>query len=345
MAEQKSKKELSDEERLKQMAAQMRAEEYKGLSDEEIRERERQKEMLKKKNIEILNDTLNILEKGSYSKNGQEIKLHFSSERLRDARVFLPEDIESMRVQNASSVINGANYIEGIGCRLGCENADTLALAQKEYQWLIKNGEQSPRILVLNLASATHPGGQTRKGAGAQEEDICRRTSLLLSLESEDAKKYYEYNKALKTRMGSDAILLSPNVEVIKSFDSETLAEPFTVSVISCSAPMVRLGLEGMSQQEYEMMLYKRIYGILLVAASHKYRHLILGAFGCGIYGNDAAVVSDLFNHAICSFTYDGQSFNQLFASIDFAVLCKPDKDYNYREFCRNFTSDKQNGE
>lgn len=49
MAEQKSKKELSDEERLKQMAAQMRAEEYKGLSDEEIREREHQKEMLKKK--------------------------------------------------------------------------------------------------------------------------------------------------------------------------------------------------------------------------------------------------------------------------------------------------------
>lgn len=88
MAEQKSKKDLSDEERLKQMAAQMRAEEYKGLSDEEIRERERQKEMLKKKNIEILNDTLNILEKGRYSKDGHEIKLHFSSEHLREVQVF-----------------------------------------------------------------------------------------------------------------------------------------------------------------------------------------------------------------------------------------------------------------
>ncbi len=95
-----------------------------------------------------------------------------------------------------------------------------------------------------------------------------------------------------------------------------------------------------MSQQEYEMMLYKRIYGMLLVAASQKYRHLILGAFGCGIFGNDAAVVSDLFNRAIRSFTYDGKSFSQLFASIDFAVLCKPDKDYNYREFYRNFASE-----
>ncbi|MCC8064738.1 MAG: TIGR02452 family protein, partial [Clostridiales bacterium] len=177
-------------------------------------------------------------------------------------------------------------------------------------------------------------------GASAQEEDLCRRTSLLLSLESEDAKRYYDYNNARKTRMGSDGVLLSPNVEVIKDTSSEALAQPFPISVMSCAAPMVRLGLEGMSQQEYEEMLYKRIRGMLLVAASQGYRHLILGAFGCGVYGNDAALVSDLFARAIRDFTYSGKGSGQLFASIQFAVLCRPGKDYNYKEFCRNFSPD-----
>ncbi|MCD8018518.1 MAG: TIGR02452 family protein, partial [Clostridiales bacterium] len=193
--------------------------------------------------------------------------------------------------------------------------------------------------LVLNLASATRPGGRTREGASAQEEDLCRRTSLLLSLESEKAKKYYEYNNARKTRMGSDGILLSPNVEAIKDISSKVLSDPFQISVMSCAAPMVRMGLEGMSQQEYEKMLYQRIQGMLLVAASQHYRHLVLGAFGCGVYGNDAALVSDLFYRAIQEFTYAGLQSSQLFDSIDFAVLCRPGKDYNYREFCRNFSS------
>ncbi|MCD8325871.1 MAG: hypothetical protein LUC90_04045 [Lachnospiraceae bacterium] len=40
MADLKTGKELSEEERMKQMAAQMRAAEYKGLSEEEIQEKE-----------------------------------------------------------------------------------------------------------------------------------------------------------------------------------------------------------------------------------------------------------------------------------------------------------------
>ena len=138
--------------------------------------------------------------------------------------------------------------------------------------------------------------------------------------------------------MGSDGVMVSPYVEVIKDASSDTLSEPFPISVMSCAAPMIRMGLEDMTQQEYRDMLTKRIQGILLVAASLNYRHLILGAFGCGVYGNDAAVVSDLFYKAVQEFSCSGRKSEQLFDSIDFAVLCRPDKDYNYREFCRNFS-------
>ncbi|MCD7856313.1 MAG: TIGR02452 family protein [Clostridiales bacterium] len=335
MAEQEIKKELSEEERLKKLAAQMRAREYQGLSEEEIKEREQQKEMRRKKNIAILEDTLAILEQGGYSKDGQDVHLAFSPEQMREIRVYLPEELPSLTAPEREEP-----QAQDASCTFGCENEDALVLAQKQYQLLKNAGESAPKILVLNLASATRPGGQTRNGANAQEEDLCRRTSLLLSLESEGAKRYYDYNNARKTRMGSDGVLLSPNVEVIKDASSEALAQPFPVSVMSCAAPMVRLGLEGMSQQEYEEMLYKRIRGMLLVAASQGYRHLILGAFGCGVYGNDAALVSDLFARAIRAFTFAGMGSRQIFDSIQFAVLCRPGKDYNYKEFCRNFSPD-----
>ncbi|MCD8082611.1 MAG: TIGR02452 family protein [Clostridiales bacterium] len=341
MAEQETNRELSEEERFKRLAEQMRAAEYRGLSEEEIQERERQKEMRRKKNIEIVEDTLDILKKGSYEKDGQRRKLQFSQGQMREIQVFLPEKIDALRGNAAKSIPfpeGDENVTPCTFCTFGCENADALVLARKRYDELKETGESEPRVLVLNLASATHPGGQTRKGASAQEEDLCRRTSLLLSLESDDAKKYYDYNNARKTRMGSDGILLSPYVEVIKDASAEALSEPFSISVMSCAAPMIRMGLEGMSQQEYERMLYRRIQGMLLVAASQNYRHLILGAFGCGVYGNDAAIVSDLFYHAIRDFFSDNRKSDRLFASIDFAVLCRPEKDYNYREFCRNFS-------
>lgn len=348
MAEQGTNREnmeLSEEERLKQLAAQIRAAQYQGLSEEEIQEKERQQELRRKANIAILEHSLSILDQGCYEKTGRNVRLNFSGKQMREVQVFLPDDIDALQTEADGCLFaeNKEDQTRNTSCTFGCENIDALAFAQKKYYYLKEEGASAPRILVLNLASATHPGGHTREGASAQEEDLCRRTSLLLSLESEDAKRYYEYNNERKSRMGSDGVILSPNVEVIKDTSAETLSEPFPISVMSCAAPMVRLGLEGMSQQEYETMLYKRIRGMLLVAASQNFRHLVLGAFGCGVYGNDAAVVSDLFHYVIQDFSYGGKDSSRLFDSIDFAVLCGADNNYNYRQFCRNFSPDGEN--
>ena len=47
------------------------------------------------------------------------------------------------------------------------------------------------KVLVLNFANPVHPGGGVRQGARAQEEDLCRQSTLLLSLESSQASFYY----------------------------------------------------------------------------------------------------------------------------------------------------------
>ncbi len=321
-----------DEKQLAQLAAKMCAAEYKGLTDEEIKERERQKEERRQRNIAVLEDTLEILANGEYASESGCVGLSLTDAQMRQAHVYLPEDIEDLR-RDFQTRTKEQTYKHA--CIFECENADSLDLAERKFKELKAQGESEPKILVLNMASATHAGGRVREGASAQEEELCRRTSLLLSLESTDAKRYYDYNNAKKKRMGTDSVIISPHVEVIKNAAFELMPEPFCISVISASAPMVRLGLEGKSQNDYEEMLYKRIYGMLLVAARENYRHLILGAFGCGVFGNDAALVSDLFSRAFRELSECGCTFD----SVDFAVLCRVDNDYNFREFCRNFST------
>lgn len=336
---QESMQKEAEAEKIKQLMAKMREMEYKGLSEEEIAKREHEKEMRRQKNIRNLEDTLTVLKKGSYDKDGQRVSLLLTPDQMKQIQVYLPKDIKQIKTD-----VKAVSYVEqdaSTGCMFGCRNVDALDLAFELRQEL--SASEKDKVLVLNLASATTPGGSTRKGASAQEEALCRRSSLLLSLESEEAKKYYEYNQALKTRMGSDAVMITPAVEVIKDQAEHLLNQTYTVSVMTCAAPMVRLGLEGMSQKEYEELLRRRIEGMLLCAAVNGYRHLVLGAFGCGVYGNDAKLVSDLFAKAIQEFTYGKAAADEVFDSIHFAVLCAPGKDYNYKEFCRNFSSETEN--
>ena len=67
---------------------------------------------------------------------------------------------------------------------------DSYTLARRRLCNTYLLGKDDQRILVLNLANPVHPGGGVRTGAKAQEEDLCRKSSLLLSLESRAASRY-----------------------------------------------------------------------------------------------------------------------------------------------------------
>lgn len=286
-------------------------------------------------NINIFQDTMEILGQGYYITDGKKIKLKLSRRQMEHASVYLPDDIEKISKSGEISHV----YVMG---RIGvdCVNMDSFSLAVErsgECAYLLK-GKGENRILVLNLANPVNPGGGVRRGAKAQEEDLCRRSSLLLSLEGREAWAYYSYNRNLHTYMGSDGIIITPDVEILKDENGNLLEDSVIVSVMTCAAPMVRRGLEGMSDEEYREMVYKRITGMLKTAAYLGYKVLVLGAFGCGAFGNDARVVSDLFYKAIKEFDYDGMSAVDFFRRIDFAVLDHSPDQYNFRQFFRNFS-------
>lgn len=285
--------------------------------------------------IRMFEDTMQILQQGWYEKNGKRISLKLTAEQMQEIQVYLPEDVRenSSRADFQPPIVIGR-------CGHGCENMDSFALARKRLgdTYLFSNGDKG--ILVLNLASAVHPGGGVRRGARAQEEDLCRKSSLLLSLESEAAKAYYDYNKSLHSLMGSDALMITPQVEIIKDENGELLDDTVIVSVLTCAAPNIARGMEGMGEKEYQDMVYNRIMGMLKCVAYLGYRHLVLGAWGCGAFGNDAHIISDLFYRALKEIDYNGHGEIDLFRRIDFAVLDRTQEQYNFMEFDRNFAFD-----
>lgn len=283
-------------------------------------------------NILMLNDTLKICKVGSYEKNGKKIMLQLSKKEMEEVIVYLPSDIRNMAEDK-----DFQHIIVGGRVGVGCENMDSFSLARKRVEDCRHMMAEGDRVLVLNFANAVNPGGGVRRGATAQEEDLCRKSSLLLSLESKEALAYYDYNKALNTYMGSDAIILNPNVEILKDENGNLLEKSVVVSVLTCAAPNLRNGMECMTEAQYQKMMYDRITAMLTVAACNGYKVVILGAFGCGAFRNDAKLVSDIFYKVMKEFKRDTLSLKDCFERIDFALLDTSADQYNFKEFSRNF--------
>ncbi len=286
-------------------------------------------------NIEILQETLQILDTGKYKVNEKEVKLQLSKERMEASHVLLPADVQDICARKLD------RRPAASPCRIDCVKQDSYVAAIEMTRDRKDSWDRSKPVLVLNFANPVNIGGGVYKGAKAQEEDLCRRSSLLKSLESPHARRYYEYNRKLHTHMGSDAMIFSPEVEIFRDERGELMDETVIVAVQTCAAPMITYSMEGMSEREYREMFYNRIVGVLKSAAYFGYEDLVLGAWGCGAFGNDAAVVSDLFFRALKELDWDGLKADELFRSIVFAVRSRGEDSYNFKEFNRNFSSNQ----
>ena len=129
-------------------------------------------------------------------------------------------------------------------------------------------------------------------------------------------------------------MLLSEKVLVFRNADLELLEEPFTVSVITVPAPNRRGAALFASSKLIEETMIRRIKILLLIAADNGYKNLVLGAWGCGAFGNNAKVVSDLFYPAL------SKRREGMFREIVFAVRSGNTNTYNFTEFYRNFGKD-----
>lgn len=155
-------------------------------------------------------------------------------------------------------------------------------------------------IVALNFASAKRPGGGFLEGSMAQEEDLCYSSTLYASLRN--ASLFYEKNAGSKLICGlyENVLAISRNVAFIKNNAYGVFTKPIYVDVVTCAAPNAneffrlyeRADKDG--QSILEEVLDKRIR-FMLHEIGPRYDILILGAWGCGVFGNDPRLVARLF--------------------------------------------------
>ena len=140
---------------------------------------------------------------------------------------------------------------------------------------------------VLNFASFRHPGGGYISGAVAQEEALCTESFLYNVLVKFQNSFYAENNSFRCNSMYKNRALYSPKI----LFQKEQ--QQFSCDVLTCAAPN-RSGT-NVSAEENTRVLDSRIKFVLDIALAHDPDVLILGAFGCGVFGQDPAQVASVF--------------------------------------------------
>ena len=209
---------------------------------------------------------------------------------------------------------------------------------------------KNERVCVLNFASATNPGGGVLNGSSAQEESICRCSTLYQCLDIPELwEKFYGVHRHNRNPLYNDDLIFSPNIVVFKDDSSfpNLLDEKdwYSVDVITCAAPNLRHVPSNemnpnagdneafISDKELEVLLESRIEKIIQTAIDKGDEILILGAFGCGAFRNPPKIVSKVFH----KYT---DIYNGFFRIIEFAVFCVENERRNYQIFADEFGID-----
>ncbi len=200
-------------------------------------------------------------------------------------------------------------------------------------------------VAVLNFASASNPGGGVANGSSAQEECLCRCSTLYFNLnEQSNWEKFYKPHRRDGNPLHNDDIIYTPGVVVFKSDAAypKLLAERDwqKLNVITCAAPNLRerpinrynsgdgFAAVNISDADLQALHEKRARRILDVAAFGQNDALILGAFGCGAFRNKPQVVAAAYKNVLAD-------YRRAFKVIEFAVYCSPRDEENFLVFRR----------
>jgi uncharacterized protein (TIGR02452 family) len=186
-------------------------------------------------------------------------------------------------------------------------NETTLSAANR----LIKQGLKT---VVLNFASATSPGGGFLNGARAQEEYLVRSSCLYQCIRN---NQMYEYHRIQNDPMYSDYMIYSPDVPVIRGDEGVLLEEPYSVSIITAAAVYAN-GVTPERRKYISPVMWRRILKVLAIGVIHKHDGIVLGAWGCGAFGNDGTEIAGLFCKALRKI-FRGAYKQVVFAIVDWS--------------------------
>ncbi|HIZ83758.1 MAG TPA: TIGR02452 family protein [Firmicutes bacterium] len=187
--------------------------------------------------------------------------------------------------------------------------------------------------LLMNFADPYTPGGGYLIGAAAQEEDICRRTTLYASLSHQEAYEVYRLNRILHRPADTGCMIWSPNVYIFRDDMLRRTEDIAEISVLSLPAPNLNGAAAQMRPEEVERVMLRRMENFFMKAAAEGCRLLVLGAWGCGVFGHDPHRVADCFYRTLFE-----KGLGAFFQEIVFAVLDHTPEQRNFRAFAEKFS-------
>jgi uncharacterized protein (TIGR02452 family) len=268
--------------------------------------------------ISLGRETVAILNAGFYmTPGGNKIKIQESvNESIQGTITYSPE----VRLSNGIQLGN-QTVIE-------VKNETTLNAVKR----LIAMGYADP--VALNFASAESPGGGFLHGALAQEEYLARSSALYFCLVN---NPMYRYHQSHLDPFYSDYVIYSPEVVIIRDDDGNLLDMPYKSSIITSPAVHANGVRHYKPEQEKEIegVMWKRILKVLAAAVEHKHNAIVLGAWGCGAFGNDGNEIAALFKKAL------EENFRGAFEYVIFAITDWSAEDRFIGPFLQAFNKEK----
>lgn len=194
------------------------------------------------------------------------------------------------------------------------DELDSISAAQKH---------QMGRTCILNFASYKHPGGGFANGALAQEETLCHN-SFLYNVLKHFSGFYSENRNNINDNLYTDRALYSPDIIFVDGCKVNTF------DVLTCAAPNLDSARRSdtLTSEDNRKALVSRTNFILGILDKEKVDTAILGAWGCGVFGQNPIEVATIFKQAI----------DQQEHAIEKVVFAIPGGD-NYKAFHKIFSN------
>ena len=251
----------------------------------------------------VAKETLEIVGRGDYvAPSGKTVQVRELVDRaVKGTVLHTPADLEGLLAGRARE---GTSFTSP---RIEITPETTAQAARR-----LVEAEREVNVVALNFASAKNPGGGFLGGAKAQEEDLARCSALYTCQLTQRA--YYDANRADRSMLYTDHIIYSPDVPFFRDEGARLLEKPFVVSIITAPAPNAGEAKRTGESAGVHAVLQQRARKVLAVAAAHGHRCLVLGAWGCGVFRNDARSVADAFALGLADATFAGAFDRVVFA-------------------------------
>ncbi|KAI1432897.1 hypothetical protein GGR50DRAFT_553098 [Xylaria sp. CBS 124048] len=186
------------------------------------------------------------------------------------------------------------------------------------------------KVGILNMASPLSPGGGFLNGATSQEESLCMRTTLLPGLRDE----YYRLPE-LAVVYTPDVLVFRPSSSYSSSPSSSSSLPATSSSTLSNTAPSTATAVSGDTHADMENdilpkndrwfvdvvsaamlrlpetdggrytsandreLVRRKMRAVMRVLADKGCSRVVLGAWGCGAYGNPVAEIADAWRRVL----------------------------------------------